>query len=220
MNTEEKEKQQRMIVQNLKGIEFVVAEAVKVKDAFRAKMRDLNMHGTATYSQEYLEKEIQKTKNNHAAVMATTNDQIEKRLDELLVFIRDRDAALDLGNPALTNALALIQTVGAGLSHDRLVKINANFVHDQSALSAIRDAYKAKGITNGGGIDGLIYDVQARIDKLKNLAIDGLLRDGSINYFSTELSKLATLEGTTVENLPDVQAANMAFRRGAGLSLE
>lgn len=218
MNTEEKEKQQMRIVANLKGIESTVTAAVKVKDAARAKIQDLNMNGMKTYSQEHVETEKQKIKNDLAVKMANANDDIEKRLDELLTLIRERDAVLDLGNPALANAFLMIQTIGAGLSRDQLVKINANVLHDQSSLNAIRDAYRAKGITNGGGIDELIYDAQARIDKLKNLAIDGTVRDGSINNFSNELAKLAELEGTTVEKLPDLQGLDMTINRAAGLS--
>ena len=217
MNVQEKEKQQKMIVQNIKGIESATAAAVTVKDTFGKKLKDLTMHGSQTYSQEFLEKEIQKVKSDFAAKMTTVNDDIANRLEELRTLIHDRDSVLDLSNPALTSALSLIQTIGSGITYEQATKINANFIHDQSSLTAIRDSYKARGVSNAGKIDSLIYNVEEVIEGLKKLAYDGFVRDGSINTFSAKLGKLATLEGTTVETLPDVQGFNDSVRRGAGL---
>jgi len=217
MNVQEKEKQQKMIVQNIKGIESATAAAVAVKDKFRETMNNLTMHGMETYSQEFLEKKVQETKNDLAAKMTKVNDDIAARLEELRTLINDRDAVLDLGNPALTSALSLIQTIGSGITYEQATKINANFIHDQSSLTAIRDSYKARGVSNTGKIDSLIYNVDEVIEGLKKLAYDGFVRDGSINTFSAKLGKLATLEGTTIETLPDMQGVNDSFRRGAGL---
>ena len=217
MNTIEKENQQKKIVTNIKGIETATVEAVKVKDAYRATLRDLNMRGTQTFSHEYLEKEIVRIKGDFAAKMTAVNDNMVKRLDELQTLIHDRDSALDLGNPALNSALALIQTIGSSLTHEQAVKINANFMHDQSALNAIRAAYEARGVTDSGKIDGLIYDLESEIDKLKELAYAGFVQEGSINAFANRLARLATIEGVTIEKSPDVQGLDDAWRRGAGL---
>lgn len=217
MNVQEKEKQQKMIVQNLKGIESATAAAVTIKDTFSKKLQDLIMHGSQTYSQEFLEKEIQKVKSDFAAKMTTANDDIAKRLEELRTLIHDRDEALDLSNPALTSALSLIQTIGSNLTYEDAQKINKNFAYDQSALNAIRSAYQAFGVSHTGKIDSLIYNVDEVIEGLKGLAYDGFVRDGSINFFSGKLSKFAALEGATVEALPDAQGANDSIRRAAGL---
>jgi len=42
--------------------------------------------------------------------------------------------------------LKLIELSGAGLDSDTTRKINASFKGDQSALRALRDVYKAKGV--------------------------------------------------------------------------
>lgn len=217
MNTIEKENQQKKIVTNIKGIESATAEAVKAKDAYRATLRDLNMRGTQTFSHEYLEKEINKIKGDFASKMTAVNDNMVKRLDELQTLIHDRDSALDLNNPALSSAMTSIQTIGSSLTHEQAVKINANLMHDQSALNLIRSAYEARGVTSTGNIDGLIYDLESEIEKLKELAYDGFVREGSINTFANRLAKLATIEGATIEKSPDAQGLDDAWRRGAGL---
>lgn len=217
MNTIEKEKQQKSIVQNLGGIDLAVKAAVTAKDGYRAKIQDLTQHGTKTYTQEHIEQAMNKIKSDMAASMVTVSQDIAKRLDELGKLIHERDAVLDLSNPALSNALSLIQTIGGGLTYEDAVKINANFTHDQSALNAIRAAYKARGVVSTGKIDSLIYNADEVINGLKELAYQAFVQDGSINFFADKLGKLVSLEGTTIETLPDMQGADEAMRRAAGL---
>jgi hypothetical protein len=217
MNAEEKAKQQRFIVQNLGGIETQIKALVTTKDAFRAKVNDLTMNGSKDWSPEYVEKELVRVKADIQAKMVTANTDMVKRLEELRGLLRDRDSVLDL-SPALGAALSLIQTIGAGLTYDQATMIQANFIHDQSGLRALRDAYKAQGVVSPGAIDGLIYNADSVIDNLKVLAYQGLVQDGSINTFATALSKLAALEGLTVESTPDQAGVMAAVRKAAGLS--
>jgi len=149
--------------------------------------------------------------------MQAAHKQIEKSLEELRGLYKDRDAVLDLDNPALTNALSLILSIGSGLSFEEAVKINANFIHDLSALRAIRAAYKARGVASPGGIDEMIYNADALIDKLKELSYQGLIQEGSINTFAFKLSSLAAHEGLTTEKMPDKLGEIAAIRAAAGL---
>ncbi len=217
MDAIEKYKQQRMIVQNLQGIDFALKAAVTIKNASRAKISDLNANGTRTYSPEVVSKEIAKAKADILAQMTAVNTDMVKRLEELRTLLHDRDAVLDLSNPALSNALSLISTIGAGLKFEEAVKINANFIHDQSALNALKAAYQAHGVVSPGNIDALRYDTDSVIDNLKVLAFEGLVQDGSVNTFAGALSKLGALEGTTIEKVPDQQGELNSFRAAAGL---
>jgi len=219
MNTTEKEKQQKVINILIAGVEFGTRQFVKVKDSYREKLTDLNMNGLAKYSQEYLEKEIEKVKSDFAAQAQKAYDDMVKRLEELRTLLNERDAVLDLSNPALTNALSLIRAIGDDLSHEEAVKINANFVHDQSGLRALRAAYKANGVISPGEIDGMIYSADAVIDHLIDLCYGGFVQEGSINAFASAFSKLAKLEGMTVESTPDAIGLEESFYRGAGLQM-
>lgn len=220
MNTLEKEKQQKLIIQNLEGIDFATKAAVKVKDAHRAKMLDLTMNGAKTYSANNVEIQMNKAKDEFDAKMVSVNNDIVKRLDELQKLINDRDSVLDLSNTGLTNALSLIQTVGAGLSYEDCQKINLYFQHDLSALRAIRAGYLSHGIAANGNIDDLIYDIDYIVANLKELALNGFVRDGNINFFAFKLSEFGKLEGATIEKTPDPQGFEDAISRGAGLKIK
>lgn len=215
MDTQEKAVQQKYIVQNLEGINFTVKKIVTAKNNLAENLKKFGQDNI--YSQEFAEKETAKLKQNHAANMQTQYASVEKSLDELRNLIKERDAMLDLNNPALSSALMIIQNMGQSLTYEAAKNINANFVHDQRALTALRDVYKARGVTMDGGINELIYSVDGVIDNLKNLAYQGIVQEGSINYFASQLAKFAVLEGATVEKMPDVVGANAALRAAAGL---
>lgn len=219
MNTQEKEKVQKMIVQNLEGIDRANKAAVTAKNAFREKLKALALLDK-DYSQEYMEKELIKLKSDIVEKMVSVNKDIAARFEDLRIMYHDRDAVLDLGNPALPGALSLIATIGGNLTHSQAVKINANFLHDQSALDAIFTAYKSHGVVFNGNIEKLIYNADAKVDELKKLAYEAFVQEGSLNTFANVLSKLAALEGATVESLPDLQGANDAMRLAAGLPVD
>jgi hypothetical protein len=216
MNTQEKEKQQKLIVLTIQGIEFAVKKAVSTKDTFRAKIEELSLPNEM-YSDNYLETEISKEKKAYSAQMQKAYDDMVERLEQLRNLIHDRDVVLDLGNPAMTNALSLIQTVGGNLTYEEAVQINANFVHDQSALRALQSAYKRHGLVSPGNIDNMIYDLNSTIDNLKELAYHSFVQEGSLNYFAGKFSKFAKLEGQTIESTPDNAGVIEAMRAGAGL---
>jgi len=221
MDTQEvKAKAQRMIVQNLKGIEATIKGLVTVKDAFHAKIEALTIHGMETYNQEYLEKEFSKVKEACTAKMAAAYPDMVKRLEELRGLIAERDAALDLANPTLANALKLIEMMETGdnvSTYETVKKINANFLNDQSSLRALRLAYKGRGIVQTAGLENMLYDADAMVNTLKEYAYQDIVQEGSINHFATAVAKLAALEGTDVEKMPDEQGALALMRAAAGL---
>lgn len=217
MNVEEKAKQQKVINGLISGVEFAVKQAVAAKDDFKAKFQDLNAHGTQVYSQYEVERRMNELKNVIAAKMQTANKDMAERLENIRTLIKERDAVLDLSNPAMGAALSLIQTIGSSLSYDEAMKINANFIHDQSALRALKAAYQAHDGASFGDIDSMIYDINSVIDNLKELAEDALIRDGSINFFASKFAKFSELEGVTTEKLPDLAGFDEAIRAGAGL---
>ena len=130
--------------------------------------------------------------------MVTVRTAYRSAINVVAIDINE-DVAWTIVNPALTNALSLILSIGSGISFEEAVKINANFIHDLSALRAIRAAYKARGVASPGGIDEMIYNADALIDKLKELSYQGLIQEGSINTFAFKLSSLAAREGLTTE---------------------
>lgn len=216
MDKQEKEKMQRMIKQNLKGIEFAIQKSVELKNNFRKSMDTLTSQKD-TYTPEYLEKEIEKTKVNHATKMRTAYDDIVSRLEELRGLIAERDTTLNLQNPALMSALTLIQMGGSELSYETAKMINENFSGDQPSLRAIQMAYKSQGVVQTAGLGKMIYDANETIDLLKSVAFAAFVQQGSLNYFAGEVAKLASLEGQEIAKTPDEVGAVETMRRAAGL---
>lgn len=214
MNAQEKATQQKYIQSNLTGIGAMVEKLVKDRDAHSEELTGLTMHGTSQFTPEYLEKEIERIKARFAVKMRETYNDIEARLENLRKLLAARDETLDLSNPALSTALALIQAAGGEPSHDQAVSINQNFKHDQQALRAIFSAYGQKDL---GGIKGMMYDIDEAIDGLKELAHNATVKDGSVNFFASRLAKLAALEGVELIANPDDRGTMEAMRRGAGL---
>ncbi len=223
MNVAEKAKQQGVINNLISGEDAAIKKAVTQKDGFRAKIQDLQTNGTRDFSAQYVDKKLQEIQVEVLTAMQTAYTDTETRLNQLLGLLQERDAVLDLTNPALSVALSIIPTLGAidstnpGRQFDEAVKINANFVHDQPALRALRTAYLANGIQVTGNIDEMIYDAEKVIENLKELAYQGFVQDGSINTFAVAFSKFAALEGMTTEKMPDPIGADEAMRRAAGL---
>lgn len=217
MNTIEKENQQQKITQNIKGIETATIAAIKSRDAHVEAMTQLTMHGRETFSAEYVDREMQKKKVEFYSQMQQAYKGVENRLEELRTLLHDRDAVLDLTNPALTNALMLIQSTNGNPSHEQAIQINENFRYDQSALRALYSAYGGRDL---GNIGKMMYNLDETIDALQELARVGITQDGgSINFFANKFAQFAKIEGVTTEKTPDNRGYDDSIRRAAGLSV-
>ena len=150
--------------------------------------------------------------------MQTKHDELVTSLEQLRKLIQERDQVLDLSNPALTNALTLIQAIGSDMSYEESERINQNFRNDQSALRALRSAYKANHVIMTGSIDQMIYNVNDAINDLLVYAEAGTLMDSTMNEFAGKFSKLAALEGMTTETTPDQIGMEEAMWKAAGLT--
>lgn len=214
MDAKQKQIQQGYIQSNLTGLGAVISKLVKDRDEHAAQLQALTMDGGKMFTAEYIEAEISKLKSRFAVKMAETFKDIEARLENLRKLLAARDAVLDLANPALSTALALIQAAGGAPTHEQAVSINQNFRWDQQGLMAIYSAYGQKDI---GGIGKMIYNRDEVIDGLKELAHDATVKDGSVNYFASRLAKFAAIEGVELPASPDERGTMEAMRRGAGL---
>lgn len=197
MNVQEKQKQQQVIIGILQGIDFQLQQAVKRKLQFSAATKDLIEHGTATYSQEMVSKQIANTKVAYQTDISAIGAKIIASLESLRKLIAERDAVLDLTNPSLANALRLINESRGNLPFETMVQINNNFLHDQSALRALQAAYKSQNLASN--VDSLIYSADSTIDALEETVKDQFSLDGSVNYFSSQFAKFSALEGLKID---------------------
>jgi hypothetical protein len=173
------------------------------------------------YAPEYIKNFVTpKIEEANAGMVALKQAGIEKvygLLDDLKKLTDAKHEKLNLANPAWTNALKLIELGGKELSTDTILKINAQFSNDQSALRALRDVYKAKGVIYDGGLDKQIYEPEGTFKYLQEWAYNVFMRNGSLNEFAREISQVAVKEGIAFPVQVDDVGANNVLRQSAGL---
>lgn len=165
----------------------------------------------------YIDPEINKANGNFSALY---NDAFTKAvgiLEELKALAIQKQSTLDLTSPALATALKVIELAPGKLDGDMLRKINANFTGNQPVLRVLQAVYAAKGFAYDGGISDQVYEVEPVFDSLKEYAFMTLVQNGSLNMFSTAISKIAAKEGIEFPVMVDDMGFENAARRGAGL---
>ena len=146
--------------------------------------------------------------------------QAVQTIDDMAKAATEKHAKINLANPALTNALKLIELSGKEISTETVNKINATFAGDQSALRALQGVYKAAGVVYDGGLEKQIYEPEMAYDTLKEFAYHSIMREGSLNDMAGAVSRLAKLEGIDFPQMIDETGANNVMRRAAGLPVE
>jgi len=214
MDVQQKQIQQGFIQSNLTGISAMVTKLIKDRDENAAQLQNLNMNKGTMFTSEYIERETMTVKARFAVKMRETFTDIDARLENLRKLLAARDDVLDLTNPAFQTALTFIQAVGGTPNNEQAAQINKSFQFDQQALNAIYSAYGKRDL---GGIGKMIYNRDEVIDGLKELANNCTVKEGSVNYFASKLSKLAAIEGVELPENPDERGIMEAFRIGAGL---
>jgi hypothetical protein len=217
MDPEARKKQQNIIRAVIEGIDNKVKKAVDLKTQLRNALADIE-NKKAVFLPAEIEKLINAAQSDYSSKLGSIGQEVNKSLDDLSLLINERDSELDLNNPALTNALNLIQTVGQQLPYETILKINENFSFDQPSLRVLQAAYKAANITGTGNLDEMIYSPGELIENMKKWVDLTFNQDGSLNHFSTQFSKIAFFEGQRVTLTPDEEGVYAAMRHGAGIS--
>lgn len=217
MDPEARKKQQNIIRAVIEGIDNKVKKVVDLKTQLRNALADIE-NKRAVFLPAEIEKLINAAQSDYSSKLGSIGQEVNKSLDDLSLLINERDSELDLSNPALTNALNLIQTVGKKLPYETILQINENFLFDQPSLRVLQAAYKAADIAGTGNLEEMIYSPGELIANLKKDVDQTFNQDGSLNYFNSRFSKIAVLEGQPVELTPDQEGVYAAMRRGAGIS--
>lgn len=145
-----------------------------------------------------------KAEDKLAAAKESSVETLRAYLADLKQTITERNQLLDLSNPALTNALQLVSTIGDKLDNTTINQINANFANDQAALQAIRQLYRAYGV-NSSSLDEMTYDVKQTFDELEFQVVRSVNgRHGdNLNDLALPLGKVAKAEGVEFNDMPE-----------------
>lgn len=172
-----------------------------------------------TYTADYLE-----NKQETIRLSQRNSNQVDfEKVSELLLKLKEAAAEnqskLDLSNPALTNALKLIELGSSRLDADTIRKINVSFTGDQSALRALKAVYQMQGVVDDGGLENQLYEPESTFASLQEYAYFSFMQNGSLNTFWTQVNKIANLEGIQYPELVDEAGAVDSMRRAAGLAV-
>jgi hypothetical protein len=175
-------------------LEQIVKAAKAAENTRAAQLAEVNGL-SKDYSPEFLAGKQQKIQNDFLATKQKLYDDSKKQLEKLKTTLLEFHGSLDLADPALTNAVTLIKSIGKGLDYENVAKINAQFSGNQPALRILQVAYKAAGVVSDGGLDKQIYDPSSAITELGKFAEAALVQDGYSPFrLGVEIGKIAALE--------------------------
>ncbi len=213
----EKERIKSLVTLRIEGIGRLLKSVVDAKTAYKKALADLEAQ-KETYSAEYITTKKEEALGALQGKMQAAYPDLDTRLDELGAGLTELHGTLNLDNPALANALKLIELGGPDLGAENVRNINASFIGDQPALRALQAVYKHVGVVYDGGLDRQIYEVESSIKAMKDMGYSALMREGtSLNSLAAGIGKIAALEGVAFDNLPDPQGVIDATRSAAGL---
>lgn len=213
------EREKNLALKKLKfeNLHTLLKQAVAAKAAHREIMASIDGM-INTYASEFIDQKRRDENVRYKSVLQGLAEKIIVGLGELQKHISDSAAVLDLENPALSNALKIIEFAGNSLEFDQIQKINSNFEGDRASLAVIQKAYKAAGMLTDGGLDKLLYNIEATFENLRNGTIQALVQDDrGINHLISSFSKVAAREGVDLEPILDEIGFMETTRKAAGL---
>ncbi|MGA2505106.1 MAG: hypothetical protein ABSG01_13530 [Anaerolineales bacterium] len=183
-----------------------------------AKLEASGKDYNAEYVKNFIVPKIEQAKDAFAALSQTSEEKVALLLADLQQLATEKQAKLDLSNPAWANALALIQLSGKDIDADTVRKINAQFANDQPALRALKQIYKNAGVLYDGGISDMLYEPEATFENLRNWEYHAFHEQGgSLNEFANAIRQVASKEGIDFPEQVDSVGADNAMRMAAGL---
>lgn len=195
-----------------------VAQARQETKAVIAKLEASKKDHSEEAIKSLVNPKIKQAKDNLAAIHQEAFEKAIEILQDLGKDAMEKSSVLNLNNPALANALKLIELSGAGISTETVRKINSRFAGDQAALRALRDIYKAHGVVYDGGLDKQIYEPESAFDHLGEWAYHSFTKEGSLNEFASAINKVASMEGIEFPKMVDEVGSDEVMRSAAGLS--
>jgi len=192
----------------------VVRDAIKARDAYRARLAEIEKQRDMLLPERIDELKV-RARADHLAAREALWPKMSEELEALRLTLAESHAALAL-TPELATAIQVVKNIGQALGGDDIRRINSQFAYDQGALKLLQDAYNSAGV-NDGNLKSQIYDAEAAIQVIAQQAYASLNKGDSLNSLALAISKVASLEGVEFEPTPDKQGLADSFMIGAGL---
>ena len=216
---EEKNKIRERIDARFRDLTSQLQEAVKAQNEYRRQVEGLEK-ATGTYTRSEIETRKQKASGEHVLRNKPLYKKLQDNLEGLNSDLSALHSQLDLNDPRLVNALSVIEKGGA-VSFEGARAIAEPFKRDQQALRILSGAFHSHGYNEGVAVvSKMLYDPAAAMKRILGIASSfGGSPDTAINKLSSEIAKIAKMEGQTFEALPDRDGMNFtdAVREKMGI---
>jgi hypothetical protein len=211
----EREQNQLMVKLAFEKLATVIKRAIATRDTTRAELEKIeSRYGLTDEFKQQLKQPVQAAHNQvWGELYADFGAAIEALGQALTAWHGD----LDLTDPALANALKMIELSKGDLPTDLIMAINRQFTGKQPQLRALQAVYKSQGVIYDGGLEKQVYELEPALEGLSDFAYNTFVRGGSLNGLAAAVAKVAEMEGVEFEKTPDQVGMVDAIRQGAGL---
>jgi len=190
----------------------------KSRDELRATLARIEAQRT-TYSDSYTDSVQAAAKDAHTKSLQAAYERACELIDEAMNQASINAAVWkNLDSPRLANALKIIELSKGELQAEDKRKIVNEFVGDPQSLRALRQVFKSMGSSYDGGISDLLYNPGEAATALKQIAMNAIIQNGSLNSLASSIRKIASREGIDFPALIDEAGATEAIRVSAGLA--
>ena len=173
------------------------------------------------FSADYINQLIEREKSAANAAYQKYYEKAAKALEKAKEAVLAGHAIIDLTDPRLSNAVAIIQASGSGINYDTAASLVREFTGDQTALRLLQSVFSGVGANMDGGLSKMIYDPEAAFANATAEIRDHMLSaDGSINRAARAVAVIAKGENVDFPEQFDSGEIDRAARRGAGLPVE
>jgi hypothetical protein len=153
MDAKERSRLKDLNTLRIANLAIPIKAAVAAKQVMRQALSRLSSREVDDmYTAEYRDGEITKAKQAFRDKMVELyNKEVESSITNLGASLEEQHSELDLENPALQNALKMIEQGGQDLSGNTMRQLVKPFAHDQPTLEALQPIIKHAGILYDGG---------------------------------------------------------------------
>ena len=207
---EKKQELQKKVDAGFVKLSALLSEEVAAKTEYKKQLQLLESQRDIFSASEI------ENRNNKLAGEAVINgkplhQQLQKTLHDLDADLSALHGDIDLNDPRLVNALAVIEK-GGDISAETAKKLNEPFARNQGALSVLHGAYLRHGHNQAAALTGgMVYDFPAAMKRVLSIVDSfGSSPDTEINLLSSEIGLIARMEGQSFDSVPDKDGMNFS----------
>ena len=201
---------------------FALDKYHKAAEAFLEEKRRIN---ASPYIQAEKERMVSRAAESLGGTVRACYEEISRNLADIRGAARAMEDLLDVGAD-LQNALSVVKTLGSAMPEDTRRRLVEQFRGQYQALTILRAAYEAAGISAEVYFKGVLFSSAGLLDELDGMAYRLVVQPSTDTFvainFGSKLEKFAVSLGVELtQKYRDIVDASSAIegqiRAAAGL---